>query len=89
MVLPPEHAIESTRAAKATTTASYELHRVADRVTREMREVARRRGWVSTAPAEPPTRAAPPALFCGARPQDLARRFITGHSDLDRTTRTP
>lgn len=62
MVFPSEHITESTR------------HRVADRVTREMREVARRRGWSSAGPAEPPVGGAPYVLFCGALPEDLARR---------------
>ena len=62
MVFPSEHITESTR------------HRVADRVTREMREVARRRGWVSVGPAEPSAGGTPSVLFCGALPEDLARR---------------
>lgn len=62
MVFPSEHITESTR------------HRVADRVTREMREVARRRGWVSAVPAEPSAGGTPGVLFCGALPEDLARR---------------
>ncbi|MEV6125661.1 hypothetical protein AB0M05_02385 [Streptomyces violaceusniger] len=62
MVFPSEHITESTRPL------------VADRVTREMREVARRRGWASAAPAEPSAGGTPYVLFCGALPDDLARR---------------
>lgn len=74
MVFPTEHAIESTRSPETTTPVPHELHRVADRVTREMREVARRRGWVATTPTEPSTADAPDVLFCGALSEDLARR---------------
>jgi len=89
MVLPPEHSIESARSAETTLTGPHELHRLADQVTREMQDVARRRGWAATTPTEPPATAAPYALFCGARSEDLARRRIAGHSAPDRTNRTP
>ncbi len=62
MVFPSEHITESTR------------HRVAERVTREMREVARRRGWSSAGSAEPSVGGTTNVLFCGALPEDLARR---------------
>ncbi|GHJ31549.1 hypothetical protein TPA0910_59820 [Streptomyces hygroscopicus subsp. sporocinereus] len=76
-VFPLERAIESTYPAEATPAPGP--GRVADRITREIQDVARRRGWDPTTPAEPPTTGNAHVLFCGARSEDLSRRRPVAH----------
>ncbi|BBJ40812.1 hypothetical protein SSPO_035300 [Streptomyces antimycoticus] len=71
-VFPLERAIESTYPTEAT--PALGPGRVADRITREIQDVARRRGWDTTAPAEPSAADTLPVLFRGARSEDLSRR---------------
>ncbi len=79
MVFPPEHVTESRQITEATTAPVHHPGHVSDRVIREIQDVARRRGWDPTAPAEPPGAVTPYALFCGALPEDLARRLVRPH----------